>query len=315
MMKTKNTGERYYKVVDGKAVVGTVVNIYEDGNVKMRFEDGTTSVIDLSKEHMTKLKPDGYLVIALVSMGDPVEKYGYDVIVSLNRRVDVEDTVIKNNAWAICRQNINNFYMSNMNTNSNVQYVGMSCCKDTIPEGVDFPNALLSCHKIVDSMVQSVYFDTTLDDIIRCMNKSLLQRIDSTLYMMHKSMKDSQFVGFEKSLKDLLDTTSFMTDFLLGYDIRSVEFEIDIIEEQGHVSIETLEALEDYIKHEIHDAWAIPYDKYTNLKAIDMDKLLVCTPKGKLWVIGYIKGIYSNKTYMSFDDKQELEVMKHNFPI
>lgn len=313
-MKKINTGERYYKVVDGKASVGMIIKIFEDGKVKLLFEDNTTKIIDLSKENMTKLKPDGYLVIALVSMGDPVEKYGYDIIISLNRREDIEDATITNKPWAVCRQNINNFYLSNVNTDANVQYVGMSSCKDTIPEGIEFPNALLSCHKVVDSVVQSVYFDTSIDDIIRSMDGKILQKIDSTLYHMHKSMTDSQFIGFNKSLKELLDTTLFISDFRLGYDIKTIDFEITL-DESGEVVLDTIEKLEDYIKHDIHNAWAIPYDKYTNLKAISMDKILVATPEDKLWVIGYIQGDYNNKTYMGFEDRQELEKMNHSFPI
>ena len=254
---------------------------------------------DQLAEDYVRLIPDGQLAFAIANTGQVNGKDTKDVIVSLYRTKDLDDG--NNIPHVVCRQNIQDFFTTQINTNPYLQYAGLCMSQKSCPEGVEF-QMILACNGIEHTTGISVYLDDTLDDILPLIN---VAKYDSLLLEMHDKVAHN-VVGHCKSVKELLIDNEFMYEFRDAYDIVELkDFALSIME-NGKIVPYQVNVIQEIIKCEMFEAWAIPYDRDIKFADIQSDYLMVSDMENKLYVVMYTKGDYINETYRSFKDQRDL---------
>lgn len=292
-------GDKYYKVLEDDSVdIFRVTKVIQD---KIRVTRGINNkkvTLDYFKDY-TKINPDGFIFFNVVNMG-PTEVEGQDVLITLNRKEDIK----KHNGvpYMACRQNIFDLY-SNPTNNTNNTILGMSMTVDTVPEGSKYED-ILACYGIEYYEKVAIYLEDSLDDILSLVHDP--SRFNKVLWKIYNGMKDSEFTGLSKDLKELVNTTHFEFDFKRSFNIHQVDFRVSINIADNSLYHTTKCHIEDIIKEEIVDSYVLPYDKEINLSAIERKYILVSDMYKDLYVIAYDSGEYVNRPYEDMNDKTEV---------
>lgn len=279
------SGDKFYRYLDG-VEEPEVVRIYSLPSKKSKSDSVTYFDKDGSKKRMSlgylldnykMLKADGFMIFSIVKVGT-----GVDVIVALGASDDAST-----GPYAICRQSVYDHFSNISNTNEDICYVGMSISRDTCPANVKFDECMM-CSDLEFSKPIRVYLDDTLEDILKLFSNS---RFDKALVECEKHVLASSqkvFLGLNKTLKDLLESNQFMTDFRRCFKITEVPFHID--EDSETLSTENILFLENELKVNIMETYVVRYTKEINLRAIKRDYLLVSSAQDKfnsVYLVGY----------------------------
>lgn len=248
----------------------------------------------------TLLKPDGYVGFNIVSLNDGLR----DVIITYHRSSDIENG--NNEPFAVCRQSISDVYTNITNRNKLIHYVGASIDRLNCPTDVDF-KTLTGCNSINYSRFVSYYIGDTLNTILSCIKTS---RYDNTLKFLESKMDTNVFKGYSTSLKELLESNSFMYNILRGNNIIPLSFEILYDKEKDADYItEMIPLIENIVKYKIHSPIIVPYGKDIDISKIEQDYIIVSDIKDKVYIIIYKQGKYTNPSYGDMKDKRELEIL------
>lgn len=300
-------GDKFYRHSEDESIQvlrvikikNTDLFVLEDEKTKERFKANTLAL----KEDYTKLKPDGFLCFTIAELQEGLK----DVIVALYKRKDLEDGL--NIPYAVCRQNIYDLHSSQIireGYNENIQYIGMSMSKDTVPEGVNF-EIILACNGISDKYDVSVYMNDKLEDILAMIK---VKKFDIVLETLSNNMSSVNVVGSCKTLKDLLEQNKFMFDFHSAFNIHEITVPIETIGDTYELIPEQRIMLEDMLKVEMFKTYVLEYDKEINFSKIERDYVLVSDYYNKLYVIAYDKGAYINRYYQQvIKDKRDVMTM------
>lgn len=257
------------------------------------------------EENYVKLIPDGIVTFSIVDTGKVNDKDTKDILVSLYKTDDLNDG--NNIPYVVCRQNIQDFFTTQINTNPYVQYAGLCMSKNSCPEGVQF-EMILACNGILNNVGVSIYLDDSLEDILSLINTS---KYDSLLQDMHSHIAFN-VVGHCKSLKELLVDNEFMYEFHTTFDIIEVKFDTEIIR-NDELHPEQRSILEEIIKCEMFKTYVIPFDREIDLHEIQRSYIMISDSKNDIYIIAYDKGEYLNETYKKGNkDQRDVIAMLKN---
>lgn len=297
-------GLKYYKYIDDKLDIIRIHKIENDFIVISRGINKTKVSKDYLNDYI-RLNPDGCIFFNIVNMGRTKEE-GQDVMVLLFRKKDLDDKI--KIPYAACRQNIYDPYTNSINRTNNI-YLGCSMNQNNIPEGIDF-KSMLACYGLDYSEKINIYIDDSLDIILSMISD--INRYNKVLFSMYKIMKDSNYIGLCKNIKDLLQYNHFYYDFLNSFNIHLVDFIIKY-DENNELLPEQRRQLEDLLKIEMFKTYVFKYSKHINLNKVERDYILVMDKIDKLYIIAYDKGEYLNRAYKdNIKDKRDAVMMlKH----
>lgn len=300
----KNIGDKYYKVIDGDLDLIRIVKIIND-DTSVILKGTSTKKIDndVLKDYI-KLNPDGYVFFNIVNMGATKEE-GQDVIVSLNRKTDIDKGI--GLPFAACRQNIYDFFSNQIQKEDSVTYLGLSMSIETTPEDVRY-ESILACGSMDYSERISIYIDDKLDILLRMIRDT--NKFNSVLYHIHKIMKGSEYHGLCTTLKDLLEYNKFMYDFKRAFNIIPID---TIIVDEDNITANNIIDIEDVIKHRLVNFQIFKYTKTINLSKIERDYLLISDSNDALYIVIYTKGEGINRPYINniVDKSDSINLIKH----
>lgn len=249
------------------------------------------------EDNYVKLSPDGYVSFSIVN-----DNGCKDVIVTLHRKQDLKES---NTPFVICRQNTLNIFdqLAGESTEEKM-IVGCSVNVDTCPQDIEFGN-FLACTGIESSVYIAVYID---DDLERILSYVKTEKYDNVLSKLHYNLslaKDVKIYGTVKSLKELLIKNDFMWDFRYAFNINTVSFDIHISQKLSNPQIKELENI---FKHRITDLYIFNYTREIDFKKIKKSYSLIQDKSGRLFVIAYIEGEYTNESYENMNGQDDLLV-------
>lgn len=304
MIKT-NIGDKYYCILENDTL--DIIRIMKFKNSETFICTRNNEQIKVSKKELegyTKLKPDGFITFNIVILENNIK----DVIISFHRRKDMDAGV--NIPYAVCRQNIFDLFSNIVKTDETI-YVGTSISVDTVPEDVPY-NMVLACNAVEHSEIISIYIDDTLENILELIPKR--SKYDEILKILHDSLVGNNVQGYTTSVKQLLEENQFMYDFLKGFDIEKVPFEIKENDKHDYeLEYNQIVYLEDLLKTEMFKTYVIKFSKEIDLKKIQRSHILISDKNDNLFIIGYDKGAYINRKYKkNIKDKRDaVALMKH----
>lgn len=246
MSKTDKTinkyrGYKFYKVDEEDNVdIFRIVDIEEFNNkVVIKKANGSTRSITIEAlKDYTPLEPTGFIMFTRVTVGGEAIDVNStdDIIVSLYRLIDVKMDI--NEPFAICRQNVTDFFYTLIATEEDHGQVGISCSRDNCPPNIPY-NILACCDSVVNSTMVNFYLDDTLDDILECINSKEMKAIDDLLennYILHMTHENPMYMvsmdsnvsdkGWCRNLQQLLTENNFITDMDTLRNITSLDFDL-----------------------------------------------------------------------------------------
>lgn len=310
MMENAKVGTKFYRYYNDRLEVVRLMKVKNSDKFVVKDEESGVrlSLTKAELEGYTLLNPDAHISICIVE-----HESVKDVIVAVHRTKDVLAGV--SIPYAICRQNVMDTFSNQTNRNEKLKFVGMTMSVDTCPEDKKNLLGMLGCKSIIKQQFVSVYLDDSLDNIISLINTVNYDSILSELYDLFEMIDTSgeeegvKYVGLHKTLKELLDRTKFIEEFRRGFNTMCIDFELS---NEGSLLIEEKTKLEDVLKCEILEHTLIRYNKDINMIDAKYKHQLFATPSDKIFVLIYDPGEYINRTYDSFDDQSEKELLSNN---
>ena len=249
---------------------------------------------DTLKKH-TLIKPDGYLTISIVELGDKNE----DVIVTLCRKQD-GDGVTK--PFAVCRQGIADVFANQIIKDDSVFLIGTSVNADNCPTNVDF-NMISACDRIKSYKIIACYSEDSLDKTLSLIDTTVF---DETLFHLYNKSPNLiklmdinlPVYGFCKSLKELLEFNNFEYDYLKAFNINQVPFALDskVVNDNTIIDPEQLKYLEDIANCHILNTYIMKYDKTINLNLVKRNYIMISDSTKQVYIIAYDSGEHLDKS-------------------
>ena len=242
-----------------------------------------------------KLKPDGYLHFLKLNAGNNT-----DIAVILNRSKDLDDGISE--PYLICRQNILDVFANILIIDKNT-YVGCTVTKDDCPVGINF-KLLLACDGIEDKFSMSIYITDNINNILDYIPR--VRSYDDILTNMYEQNENlrikgySNYLGFDKTLKDFLKNKEFYKSFYFAFNITPIDIEIKY-DEDNKLNRSILNYLENIFKFEMFKGYAIKYNKNINLNDIERNYMLVADSTNTVYIIIYDKGECIYREYKTID--------------
>lgn len=249
------------------------------------------------EEECVLLEPDAYVLFTIVNLQNNIE----DVIVSMFR---VKDMAQANTVpYCVCRQNITNLYGAMIRTQDLSSpfplEVGMCMSIETIPDGVDY-NIMTACDGIKHMTMVAAYLDDKLDDMLSCVKVKKYDAVLETLFQDHIkhvlidrdiASKQPIHMGYCRTLKSLLEYTSFMYDFRRAFGVAEVDVDLSKgVTEDGRLLPEAKEIIQKSYNKYILNELVIKFDKDIDLDSIQQTKIMICDKNENIYIITYTEG-------------------------
>lgn len=308
-----NIGEKYYYYTTDKNN-NDILNIVKITKVRKNevhgiLNDKTKVIVKLPElKTYTLLKPDGYITLSIVELGDKNE----DVIITLSRS---KDGGMTSEPFAICRQAVADVFANQIIREDLTFLIGTSVNKDNCPTNVDF-KMLLACDKLKYYKIIACYLDDKLNDVMSLNPSSKFDETLNSLYnkapKIIKQMDISLPVhGFCKSLKELLEYNNFELDYLAAFGIHKfneiIDYDIDTLQ----ISDKQKPMIEEIVGKYMFNAYVIKYDKTINLNLIKRSHVLISDKKGDIYIIAYDAGEHLDITQKAM--YQQVHKAMHDF--
>lgn len=300
-------GSKYYRYTqEGGLEIIRLKKIKNQDTIIVQDRGGKKfTLTDKELNNYTRLNPDGYVSFAIVSVAGGVS----DVIVGLHRKKDIEEG--SKIPYAVCRQNVFDFFANQTNRDESITLIGTSVSKDTCPPDVDY-RLMLACDGLMQLDTVNVYIDDTFEDVISMINTV---NYDNALYTLDKKIDKEKTIGACSSLKQLLTENRFWNEFYRAFNIIKINevimaYGLDV--DGDRLPQKCKEAIESVTKYEILNELVMVYDKDIDLTAAQRDYLLVCDGNNVTHIVIYTKGNYTNKEYLALADQSEKVVLLDN---
>lgn len=278
-------GDQFYRNTDDGVLLLRIIKIINQDKVSVlcdgkRFNISHNTLV----EEYTKLKPHGTIYFSIVELQDNNK----DVIISFFRREDEGKL-----PYAVCRQNIENVFMSKAKLMDNSQYedpfihIGVSISQDTCPEDIPF-NMMLVCNDVKYSNKISIYLDDTFDNIVALIPRR--EKYDAILKNLYDRTKDSIFRGVQSSVEDLMGETIFMQDILSGFNIKFLDEPLVYNERTLELDYDQRDKLQYELNIEMYTTYVVPFDYTININEIKRSYVLVKDITETVYIIAYDKG-------------------------
>lgn len=305
-MKKVMLGDIFYRNLENGNLDLIRINKFKNENSMIGIDQyGNTQKYSRDEliNKWTRLKPIGYLSLSTVKLDNNFK----DVIVSIFRQKDLDngDSI----PYCVCRQSVIDLFTMQTNRNPNIQYVGISVSKDTIPEDTPY-EMMLACNGVDDIVMISMYLGDTLDKLLSFVpSTQKYDRVLKNLYDSINPIERNRLRGYCVSLKQLLNENNFMYDMLKAYDIEPIPYSVITVND-SELYPDIRKYLEGVLKVEMFKTYVIPYDLDIDLKSIKRNHVLVMDAMEKLYIIAYDKGEYINREYRdNIKDKRDAILM------
>ena len=287
-------GTKYYKFIGDDIIMIRLLRV-KNADAYVVDANGTRCTMTKAEfESYRKLNPDGYVGYCIVEQEENIQ----DVLVSFHRRKDLNTK--KQLPFAVCRQNLYDFFSNAINQEEGVTHIGCSISQESCPLEIEFP-ILLASNSIHEMTLTACYIEDTLSDLLKLVSTP---KYDDVLYKLYQMYDKEKTRGACPNLKQLLYENGFINDVYRGFNELKVHF--DYVPELMH---ELVHAVEDIVKYQLLDPIWIPFDRDVDLKAIRDEYLIIRDASNKLWVVSYKRGEYVNRPYFLQEDHTEFDTL------
>lgn len=233
----KYLGYKLYKVDENDNVELIRIIRIEEFNDKVTVvneETGSKKSITITAlREYTPLSPVGIITFNRVGIHSKDNTVAKDVIISLYRLLDIQ--MDQNEPFAICRQNITDFFYNLLSNTEDHGWVGVSCSKETCPTNIPY-FMMAACDELYESIAVHWYTDDTIEDILNCIDTTEFDKILESNYISHMKASNPLYIkdadmrmsdhGWCRNLHQLLVDNNFISDWdtlrmvtLLGFDL------------------------------------------------------------------------------------------------
>lgn len=304
-MKKVMLGDRFYRNLENGEIKLIRVIKFKNENLMIARDEDTRQEEKYTRDELlnkwVRIKPVGILSLSIVKL----EAKNRDVIVSVFRQKDLDkgDGI----PYCVCRQSVLDVFTNQTNRNPNINYVGISVSKDTIPEDVPY-EMMLACNGVEEMTMISMYLGDTLDILLGMVHN--LNKYDVVLKSLYDIMKNNpSFRGYCSSLRQLLNENNFMYDMLKAFNIEPIPYGVITVND-SELYPDIRKYIEGLLKVEMFRTYVIPYDLEIDIKQIKRDYVMIMDSLEKLYIIAYDKGEYINREYRdSIKDKRDAVAM------
>lgn len=287
-------GEKYYIRKNDKLLILRVKKLGEQVTVLVgedKFKIPKNKLI----EEYTLLKPHGSIFFNIVNLHNTTN----DIIVTLFREEDKKTDQIP---YAVCRQNITDFFTKNV---INIQrskgvlledeeYIGLSLSKDTCMDDIPY-EVMTACDGVQYSEEICVYLDDSIEDILYLVNKS--SRYNKVLQQLYDDSEKLGLKGCNNNINDLLISNQFIEDFERGFNIIKFDLKLEYDNELSLISTHQ-KYLESIINVEMLNTYVFEYDYSIDISKIQREHILVKDVDNILYIVAYDKGEYIESDIM-----------------
>lgn len=286
-----NVGEKYYTKKNGKILILRIKKLGEQVTVLVGDDKFKIPKDKLIKEY-TLLKPHGSIFFNIVNLHNTSN----DIIVTLFREEDKKTDQIP---YAVCRQNITDFFTKNViniqraqgKIVEDVDYIGLSLSKDTCMDDIPY-EVMVACDGIQYSEEIAIYLDDTIEDILSLINKS--SRYNKVLQQLYDDSEKLELKGCCHNINDLLKDNHFIEDFERGFKIHSVDFELIANFDYSLINEQRI-YFEKLINVEMINTYLYEYNYDIDVDKIEREHILIRDNTGWLFILAYDKGEYIEK--------------------
>ncbi len=286
-----NKWDKFYKIKDDDSIEILRLLRIKNSDCFVMVNDKKEKIKLTENELLkyTKLKPDGYVNFAAVSLDKGVK----DVVISMFRRRDIEDG--NSIPYCICRQNVFDLFANQLIKEGDPQYAGCSVSIETCPANTDY-KMMMACDELFQTENISIYIDDPLENILYPVS---LVNFDDILRENKKiaTKSETRISGYCSKVKELLEQNHFIYDVLRAFNIYKVPFKTIYNEETNEIDIEQRHILEEMFKTEMFSTFVVKFTKEINLSKIERDHIIISDDSNDLWVVLYDKGEYTNVEY------------------
>lgn len=333
----KTLGKMCYKYLsekDESLELLRIVGITSSDIVKVKIlesEDknniGKINKVSYNKLHeeYTFLEPSGIIIFSDVNVGTHNNENGSirnvsDVIVAEYRTIDINSGNYE--PWVVCRQNITDLFSQLLvQENPEEALVGMSTTKASLPAGIDY-KIMMACESVNKTIVVNMYLKDTLKDILDIIKVSYFDKIlesnciDHIRYVeskINRKLKLKKGVksvdGYCLTLEQLLKENNFWYDVEQGFDIVSINKDIETDESGESLSEQFRYELSTILRKAIASTIVIKYDMDIDLDEFKNNEyILLRVPNNDLYVIGFTTiGEYIDPDMQNEEIKKEIE--------
>lgn len=245
-------------------------NLIERSTNFVNLQNSEERII-LTKKQLDKyilLIPDALVIFTIIKVND-----ADDVAVNV-----IDYGKINGNStlpYAICRQNVRDFFKSLIDIYSND--VGCSISQDSCPEGCDFKQ-MLAASSLIKKDIICTYLDDNLSDILSLLNHLSYNECLRSIYKLaaeHAKVFNYKMPdGYCKTIKELLISNNFIDDFDRCFNIKSFD-KMKFIIKDNTLENNQLKEISEVLGFRPIGHFITPYNKTIDLSKISYNYLLI----------------------------------------
>ena len=315
----KYLGFKFYKEKsNGEFEIIRLKTANTDGiHATVILEDGKEKIMDIDTlKKYTPLEPYGLASFSIVKVADGEGGYINDVMVMIYRNNDIK-FLDDNTPFAICRQSVNDIFAQYIAKDpENCRMVGICINRNDCPANIDY-RLYGACDELVRCDIISIYRDDNIESMLKCINTSPFDSLLSKMYNEHIDHDPSKPAarfgntdnGWCRSLKYLLLTNDFMTDFNLMCDITQFDFDLSnyLIDSTDNRPQQLNRVctlfFQEVFKIKVQETRVIKYDYSVDLaKFNNTNYVLVRDINNQIWIILYL----SDGEYLESELEEEI---------
>lgn len=304
----------------GNFKIVRVTSILPKDRLKVMSED-TGKEVTQSKKSLSLL---GYKIlesIGVITFSIVKVHENEDVVVTLVRKNDIKLGLSV--PCVICRQSVTDFFYNLLANVEDHGLVGVSVSERTCPTNINYSH-LLACDDIVYSNMVNIYYDDTIDSILKCIPINKYNACLTTLFNKHIESSGNPTLklknedkGWCKNIRDLLIMNNFWIDVDQAYQITDVDFKIDehIIEKKDEsganynsLAPDVMRFLSSTFQLNIVDTIVIKYYYDIDLAEYHNENyILLRDSTEKLYLVTYlVEGQYLEQDLVIAEEKKHL---------
>ena len=167
-------------------------------------------------DNYIRLIPDGFFTISNIQYPISEEEKDIDVLVTLHKGIEKIPSVV-------CRQNVIDIYTESPSKFKTV--IGLSMSNMTCPKGFNL-TAYMNAEKVTHFKAIAVYLDDSLNTILKYVGS--LNKYNLTMRRLYDKYKDTNILGCNQNIYDLLITNRFYDDFKSLFGIFTYPIDLDL---------------------------------------------------------------------------------------
>lgn len=289
---TVSIGEKYYYYTtddngEDKLNIFRILKVRKNEVIGVLNDKTRMSINNNELKTYTLLKPDGYLTLSVVELGDKSE----DVIISISKTTE-NNTLSA--PFAVCRQSVLDVFANQIMRDDLPLLIGTSVNQNTCPTNVDF-KMLLACDNLKYYKIIACYMDDKLDDVLKLIDTTKFDEVLSKIYhrapaIVTKLNTKLPVHGFCKSLRELIEYNDFELDYLAAFGIHKVDMVVKFDENTLSIDDEQKKVIENIVGKYMFNTYVVKYDKTINTSLIKRNHIFVSDKNDDIYIIAYDSG-------------------------